>query len=279
MYAFKKRAAYVKNVLSQSQPELDFKALEYMSLKKGDYNSAIYGIYNIITKNLYVGSTNNFHKRFVGHQNCLRTGKTYRSILSDLNKTGFDSFFFIKIMDVEPKQLIEAENYWIESLGATYNSNKAVELKIPIESKRRARVDGIKTMAHYSSPVVKYDFSGEVLSEYTSIRAAAVEHGGKHLAYLITKNCRGKTDSAFGAVWKYKNGMTLPKPKHVKQLVQKAIVQIDAETGEFIKMWESSIQAAEFYGLKPQSIRYVCESKKKAAGYLWRYANLKNFRL
>ncbi len=279
VYGYTKRAVYVNNVLSLNQGDFDIKTIETMTLKKGDRGSGIYGIFNLVTKNLYVGSTKDFHKRLIHHSNDISKRKSWALINADIDKTGAKSFVFIKIHEVPLGQLIEAENFWMKSLRATYNIRKAVELKIPIESKRTGRKAGIALMNHYSSAVTKFSLSGEYIKEYTSIRAAAVEHGGKHLAYKITKCCRGKLGNAFDSIWKYTNGMTPAKPKHIKTLELVPIIQIDINTGEFIKLWGSCRDAAIFYGLKSGSIRSVCENKKNAAGFYWRYANLKTFKV
>lgn len=276
-YGYTKRAIYVNSVLSLRQPELDLSSIEHMKIKKGDRGCGIYGIFNLQTKGLYVGSTSDFHKRIIGHESNIKTGRSYRLINADMKLTGLGAFVFIKIHEVKPHQLIDAENFWMSSLSTTYNEHKAYELKIPIESKRRGRKDSLVTIAHYSSPVVKYSIDNVFIKEYPSIRAAAVEHGGKHLAYLITKSCRGKIDSALDGIWKYKNGMTPSKPKWVKSLIDKSAIQINAETGDFIKLWDSIKEAAVFYGLEPHSIRRVCKTNKVAGGFFWRYANIKTF--
>lgn len=277
-YNYTKRAVYVKNVLSLNEPELDYQAIRGMEIKKGDRGSGIYGIFNMQTKGLYVGSTTNYHKRTVGHLNTIRTGKSYASIHSDFEKTGADAFVFIKIHNVLPEELIDAENFWMKSLSATYNVNAARELNISIEAKRKGRKNGIVTIGHYSAAVIKKSLNGEFIKEYNSLKAAAIEHGGKHLSYLISKNCRSKTKEALGGIWEYKNGLSPAKPKWIKSAIQQPVIQINATTGDFIKIWDSSIEAGDYYGLQPHSIRRVAKSNKVAGGFLWRFANIKTFK-
>lgn len=277
-YTYVKRAEFVKTVLSLSHKDTDLKALQSMELKKGDRSSGIYGIFNLETKGLYIGSTTDFHKRLIRHISDIKKCMSWRAINEDVKRFGPESFVFIKIHEVAPTFLVEAENYWMQSLKATYNKNKAYEMRIPIEAKRASKGNRIKTINHYSSPVIKKSLNGEIINEYNSIRAAAVEHGGKHLAYLITKVCRGKIDNALGYLWEYKNGLTPAKPKWVKSLIEKQVVQINSKTGDFIKIWDSSIDAAAFYGLKSHSIRRVANSDKEAGGFIWRYANINTFK-
>lgn len=280
VYGYKKRAVYVKNVLSLNQYDLDMKAIEGMVIKKGDRGCGIYGIFNVKTKGLYVGSTTDFHKRIRHHLLDIKKGESYASINKDIEITGIDSFNFIKIHDIPDKsQLIEAENFWMSELSATYNKGKARVMNITIEDRRKARINGFKEMRHYSVSVIKCNMNGDEISEYGSIRAAAVDMGGKYLAFRISKVCRGKMDSAYGFVWKYKDGMTPNKPKWGKKNIDKKVVQIDMGSGDFIKIWDSIKDAAIFYGLKADSIRRVCMNNKEAGGFIWKFANTNKFKL
>ena len=50
------------------------------------------------------------------------------------------------------------------------------------------------------------------------------------------------------------------------------IYQIDADTNEIIKKWDSIIQAAEFYNTSYVNICYVCKGKTRTAkGFKWQY--------
>lgn len=280
VYGYIKRAVYVKNVLSLAQEDTDMRIIDTMKIQKGDRGCGIYGIFNIKTKNLYVGSTTDFHKRIRHHLLDIKKNSSYASINKDVKITGIDAFCFIKIHEIKDKnQLIEAENFWMSELSATYNKGKARVMNITLNDRRKARREGLKEIKHYSVAVIKCDTSGGEILEYSSIRAAAVDMGGKHLAFRISRVCRGKLDSAYGFIWKYKNGMTPNKPKWGKKNIDKKVVQIDMVTGDFIKIWDSIKEAAIFYGLKADTVRRVCLNNKDAGGFIWKYANTNTFKL
>lgn len=89
--------------------------------------SGIYGIFNLITGNFYVGSavTNKFYSRFYKH---LIRGLGNKNIAIDLEKYRIESFAFV-ILEFYPEEvtkrnnpnLIALETYWIQTYKPTYN--------------------------------------------------------------------------------------------------------------------------------------------------------------
>jgi group I intron endonuclease len=101
--------------------------------------SGIYGIFNIVTGNFYIGSavTNRFYSRFYKH---LIKGLGNKNIFIDVNKYGLESFAFV-ILEYFPKipganevddsvreitkknnsDLINLETYWIRTYLPSYN--------------------------------------------------------------------------------------------------------------------------------------------------------------
>ena len=89
--------------------------------------SGIYGIFNLITGDFYIGSavSNRFYSRFYKH---LLRGLGNLKISIDLNKYGIESFAFL-ILEYFPKEitkknnpeLMALETYWIKTYSPTYN--------------------------------------------------------------------------------------------------------------------------------------------------------------
>ena len=89
--------------------------------------AGIYGVFNLITEDFYVGSavTNRFYSRFYKH---LIRGLGNKNIAIDLEKYGIESFAFV-ILEYYPEEvtkrnnpdLMALETYWIQSYKPTYN--------------------------------------------------------------------------------------------------------------------------------------------------------------
>lgn len=84
-------------------------------------SSGIYKIANLANGKIYVGSAVQIGRRWRYHRSCLRRNKN-RSIYLQAawNKHGEDSFIFSVLEIVDDKsKLLEREQYWIDSLGAS----------------------------------------------------------------------------------------------------------------------------------------------------------------
>ena len=86
----------------------------------------IYKITNTATGDFYIGSSNDVKKRWASHKwpsvwNKCPNNQMYL----DMKKYGIDKFEFRVIAEVEPEELKEAEQKFIETLKPTYNSNRA----------------------------------------------------------------------------------------------------------------------------------------------------------
>ena len=89
--------------------------------------SGIYGIFNLVTGDFYIGSavTNKFYSRFYKH---LIRGLGNKNIALDISKYGMESFAFT-IMEYYPEEvtkknnpdLMALETYWIQTYLPSYN--------------------------------------------------------------------------------------------------------------------------------------------------------------
>ena len=88
--------------------------------------SAVYKITNTVTKDFYIGSSNNVKHRWACHKCPSRWNKNLNNqMYKDMQKYGLDKFEFQVITEVKPEQLKETEQKFIETLKPTYNSNRA----------------------------------------------------------------------------------------------------------------------------------------------------------
>ena len=88
--------------------------------------SGIYKIINTVTGDFYIGSSKNVNRRWACHK-CLSVWKKCQNnpMYKDFQKYGIDKFDFQILEEVEIQQLKEKEQWFIEKLHPTYNSNRA----------------------------------------------------------------------------------------------------------------------------------------------------------
>lgn len=88
--------------------------------------SGVYKITNTVTNDCYIGSSKDIKSRWAVHK-CPSRWKDCPNnpMYQDMQKYGVDKFDFQILAEVEPKQLKESEQEFIEKLQPTYNNNKA----------------------------------------------------------------------------------------------------------------------------------------------------------
>ena len=86
--------------------------------------SGVYKITNIITGELYIGSSKDIESRYASHRSLSAHKRHPNSKLyKDMSKYGRDNFT-IEVIE-ETDNLKEREQYWIEYLKPSYNNNRA----------------------------------------------------------------------------------------------------------------------------------------------------------
>ena len=93
--------------------------------------SGVYKITNTVTGDFYIGSSKDVKKRWNEHK-CQSTWKRYsnNTMYLDMQKYGVDKFEFQVLEIVEPEELKEKEQKFIETLKPTYNRCNANGLDI-----------------------------------------------------------------------------------------------------------------------------------------------------
>lgn len=100
--------------------------LKFNEINKATKQSGIYMIKNILNNNKYIGSTNNFKRRFNKHRSELRKNIHHSIHLQRAyNKYGEDKFIFVILGICEPVHdtLLMLEQKYLD-LQPEYNSNK-----------------------------------------------------------------------------------------------------------------------------------------------------------
>ena len=93
--------------------------------------SGVYKITNTVTNDFYIGSSKNVKKRWVDHK-CPSTWKKQPNspMYLDMQTYGVDKFDFQILENVEPEQLKETEQQFIEKLQPIYNNRSANGLDV-----------------------------------------------------------------------------------------------------------------------------------------------------
>ena len=87
---------------------------------------AVYRITNTVTGDFYIGSSKNIKSRWIDHKKP-SVWKQYPNnpMYIDMRKYGLDKFVFEILTEVEPEELKEVEQQFIEALKPTYNNRNA----------------------------------------------------------------------------------------------------------------------------------------------------------
>ena len=93
--------------------------------------SGVYKITNTITGDFYIGSSKDVKHRFAAHKRqSVWKNNPNKQLYHDMQKYGVDKFVFEILEVVEPEELKEKEQQFIETLKPTYNNRNANGLDI-----------------------------------------------------------------------------------------------------------------------------------------------------
>lgn len=202
-------------------------------------SSGVYKIKNETNGKVYVGSTNNFTKRWFKHRALLRHNKHQNSHLQAAwNKYGESSFTFSIIEECPIDSLLSREQFYIDTLHPEYNQTMIAGKVEMTEERRKKLSDSLnKIYAENKFPkatkeVHQYDLKGNYIASYNSVTEASVKTN-TDLSHL-SATLHGKCNIAGGYVWRFykvdkldvwfnRRGRKLtkepPRPKNIKTVV------------------------------------------------------------
>lgn len=155
--------------------------------------SAVYKITNTITGDFYIGSSKDVKSRWSCHK-CKSTWNEHpdNPMYLDIQKYGLDKFDFQILEEVEIEQLKEKEQYFIETLKPTYNSNRAkgwdIERWKEYQKSDKCKKSNVKARNKYNNQLCLYN--GEIIKlNALSMRfyKAGIEHSTKEAKKYIIK--------------------------------------------------------------------------------------------
>lgn len=248
----------------------------------------IYKITNLINNKCYVGQTKrSLDERWYGH--CSKDGCT--ALHNAILKYGKESFK-IEIIDRAntESELNEKERYWIEKLNTIaplgYNLRSGGD-RFELSEVSKQRLSNTisqtwkehKYIATWKRKICQYTLDGNLIRVWDSMSEAAnhLNISDKHIPDV----CLGKRRSCGGFMWRYYEDtlgepIVFPKrkrnPKRWFDSHRKEIDQFDKD-GNFIKRWNSALEASQALGISTGQLCDTCKGKHKSAkGYIWKYA-------
>lgn len=122
----------------------------------------------------------------------------------------------------------------------------------------------------HKKAICQYSLSGELIKEYESILDAAERTGINYRT--ICSNLQGKSKSAGGFQWAYKNDQPPTEYAAKRSGDKKPVLQFNLQN-EFIAEYKSVTAAIKAVGLLDISSITVCcnNPNRTAAGYYWRW--------
>lgn len=250
----------------------------------------IYKITNLVNGKMYIGQTiGTLCARWKRH--CGDNSKC-PAIHNAIVKYGIQNFNVEQIDTANSQEeLNEKEAYWINTLNTIspngYNlQNGGLREQLSKESCEkisatiRDKYRNNEINISWKRKVCQYDKRGNLLNIWESIKDASLELGvqSKH----IPDACRGNRKSVGGYVWRYYEdtlgeSIEIPKRKRNPETWfnshRKEIDQFDLN-GQFIKRWNSALEASNALGISTGQLCDTCKGKHKTAkGYIWRYTD------
>lgn len=213
------------------------------------------GIYQILnTKNgkFYIGSSKNLRKRCKTHFSNLRKNKHKNIILQQaFNKYGIEAFNFNIIEKVEDfNNLINREQYYIDTLNPKYNINKIANSSLGVK-RRFETIEKIRN----ANLGLKHS---EERNRIKSIAQGGNNHWTKHKQFSE----EAKKHMSESQKNLYKNGYISPRSIKINQFTL---------SGQFIKTWNSAAEASKKLNYSRQGINNCVNGKiKQSNNYIWK---------
>jgi len=256
--------------------------------------SGIYKIENLITGDIYVGSSANLKNRYSRHLSDLIKNKHHSIILQRaFNKYGADNFSFILLENCAIENLIPLEQKYFDLLKPIYNILQVAGSSIghivteetKIKHRKYAAENNVKppecTWRDKQKEVLMLNKDTlEILQRFESL-ASACRNIGKNISFVSTLSscCENKRFSAFGYRWVYSiddiKSLRFKKPLiawnkglKIDNNKSKKVKQYNMNH-EYITEFNSVKDAERIFG---KGISNCALGKSKSSnGYIWKY--------
>lgn len=226
--------------------------------------SGIYKITNLIDNKIYVGRSINLKSRKSKHKTSISNTIISRAI----QKYGHDNFLFEVIEYCDSSLLIEREQYYLDNLNPY--ENKGYNLL------KDSSIGGWEGMSHTTEAKLKMSKCKKGIYIPWNKGKKGVQECSKETRILMSGNSKGSGNPFYGKKHtnetKYKISEKNKGKDHSHEY--KSVIQIDKNTLEVIKIWDSMTDVYKYFNVSLQysNISKVCKGKQKTAfGFIWKY--------
>lgn len=220
----------------------------------------IYKIQNILDNKIYIGSAQNFRKRWNNHKSLLRRDKHHCVHLQRAwNKYGEESFQFLIIEECVVETLFEKEQYYLDNLKPEYNScPNATDHRGYMhtqESIDKIRLSNLGLKKIWSEEALNIRRESLKKNPLRKGKVNSLEHNDK---IRIASTGIEKSSAA-------RLNMSLARGKKV---IQKSL------QGETLAEFHSLNEVHRQLGFSPDRISKQIKLGKPCCGYMWEFQSL-----
>lgn len=166
--------------------------------------AGIYCIRNVLTKDLYIGSSNNVPSRLRAHKNRLRKGKHHaKRMQEDWSRLGEAYFEFFLMSEEQPDGLLDAEQFFIGGMTAGYNTVRNVH-RYEVTEHHKDRLKALHRAKHRTI---------EAFGQVWSMKDLAETYGVKYT--LLKDRLRAGWDAEKAVLQPTGERKSNPEPKEV----------------------------------------------------------------
>lgn len=216
--------------------------------------SGIYEILNTVTDKRYVGSAQNFLKRWSEHLKGLRSGKHHsKHLQSSWDKHGHEAFLFQAVLYCDPADLIEYEQMCIDEMNSAYNICR-------VAGSTKGRVHTLECRQKISAKAKGRQWTDEARARVSATligRKLSPEHAAKLLGNQHAKGLK-HTDE-----WKATNSVRMTGVKRPKDAEYRRKISEGLKGRKLTEEHKAKISAAA-KGVKRGAYGPMSEEKKAA---------------
>lgn len=280
-----------------------------------NYTGYIYKISNKINGKSYIGKTSNLLRRWKQHKS--GRGNT-SILKKALIKYGIDNFDFVKLAEIKKDSIIElnsslsllemcyinAYDSYSHGYNATIGGDGACGFKPSMETRHKMsiakkgkplsikRILAYKTIAENRrgismdrdavirgaikrrKPILQYNLKGDFVAEHPGSSLISSTYANAN----IIACCKGKLNSAYGYIWKYKNGKVEPhinvNADNKVHISNRPIIQL-SEDNVIINEFKSATKASIITGISRKAISNCLSGRSKTSGgFIWKYKDI-----
>jgi hypothetical protein len=226
--------------------------------------SGIYCLVNTDNQKKYVGSSKNIYQRLQKHRAYLRKNiHENKKLQNSWNKHGEGSFQYYILEFCSEEQLLEREQFYIDTLKPWYNLVLEVKrLTFSKESRdkmSKSRIEGFKkgtVKAYQEKTIHQYTLNGEYIQSFDSIKEASEKC--KISCSSIHRFLSGEYKKGGNFLWSLTKEEALPPYKRAKKepTYVKPVIVEDLYNGS-IKQYESLISFSRTINKNVTAVRHA----------------------